>query len=463
MQLPIAPDIFPEKTGVYVVSGSIRDLLSGRKPLDYDLAVGHDPELFARRLADATSGHAVELGKHSFKMIRVITGDHLFDITPISGDGIISDLRDRDFTINAMAMEVSSGNLIDPLEGQKDLKAGKVRMVSRDVFRRDPLRLIRAYRMASMFAFSIDKDTRAAIAEDAELIRKTAGERIREELFKILLNTGSHLYLTQMAQSGLLFGIFPEFLNLKQLRLHPNDPRTVFDQTLDAYDQLEKLLNPDGNFRQSTGLPFRDAQGSRSVLLKWSLLFHDLGLGKTTQTPTGAPDGNYSMQADNSAAMAQIICKRLKFSRRQTETIGFIIQHHFRPYALFQDHPNMEEDVSKGFIRLFLLCRGMTPDVLLHALAEYAVKKGSNKAQNREFEKFIHSLIGQYYTVLRPRASLPPPISGQDLIEEFGMKPSKEFRYILTRVEEDRLAKNTYSREDALRLVESLLQQGKIK
>lgn len=459
MQLPINTNIFPEKTGVYVVGGSIRDLLSGRKPLDYDLAVGHDAELFARGLADVTSGRVVELGKHGFKMIRVITGDHYFDITPISGDDIISDLNDRDFTINAMAMEVSSGNLIDPLGGQKDLKAGKVRMVSRDVFRRDPLRLIRAYRMASVFAFGIDKDTEAAISEDAGLIRKTAGERIRDELFKILQNTGSHLYLTRMAQSGLLFGVFPELSNLQQLRLHPDDPRTVFDQTLDAYAQLEKRLDPDGNFRQSTGLPFKDADGSRAVHLKCSLLFHDLGLGQSAQTPAGAPDGNNSVQADNSAALAQTICRRLRFSRRQTDAIGFIIQHHFRPHVLFHDLPKME-DATTGFIRLFLRCRGMTPDLLIHALAEYAVKYDSDPAQNRQFEEFIHRLIGQYYTVLRPRASLPPPISGNDLIEEFGLKPSKKFRHILTRVEEERLAKESYSREDALKFVKELLDQS---
>ena len=461
MQLPIDTNIFPEKTGVYVVGGSIRDLLSGRKPLDYDLAVEHDAELFARRLAGETSGRVVELGKHGFKMIRVITKDHFFDITPISGNDIISDLRDRDFTINAMAMEVSSESLIDPLGGQKDLKAGKVRMVSRDVFRSDPLRLIRAYRMASAFSFSIDKDTRAAIAEDAELIRKTAEERIREELFKILQHTGSQLYLTQMAQSGLLFGVFPEFLNLKQLRMHPDDPRTVFDQTLDAYAQLEKLLNPDGEFRRATGLPFKDADGSRSVILKWSLLFHDLGLEQTVQAPADDPSGSYSVQAENSAALAQTICKRLRFSRRQIDAIGFIVQHHFRPYVLFQNSPKME-DISKGFIRLFLLCRGMTPDVLIHALADYTVKNDLNPTRIREFEKFNHRLIEQYYTVLRPRASLPPPISGRDLIEEFGVKPSKEFRHIITRVEEERLAKESYSREDALKLVKELLDGEKL-
>ncbi len=462
MQLPITFDIFPEKTGVYVVGGSIRDLLCGRKPFDYDLAVAHDADLFARRLADKASGHVVKLGKHGFKMIRVVTGDHFFDITPIVGDDIISDLRNRDFTINAMAVEISSGNLIDPLGGQKDLKSGKVRMVSRDVFRHDPLRLVRAYRMASAFGFSIERNTAAAIAADADLIRQTAGERIREELCKILQNTRSHAYLSRMAESGLWFSVFPEFLGLKRLRLHPDDTRTAFEQTLEAYARLEMLLDPDGEFRRSTGRPFKDADGTRSVRLKWSLLFHGLGLGPTTQLPDKASKCNYTALAGHSAARAQKICQRLRFSRRQTDTIGFIVQHHLRPFALFRDHQS-NEGLGKGFIRLFLLCRGMTPDVLIHALAKHAGKNAPIPAKRRQFEAFIHKRIGQYYTVLRPRASLPPPISGQDLIEEFGMKPSKQFRHILTRVEEEQLAKESYSREEALRLVESLLGQERIK
>jgi poly(A) polymerase len=316
--------------------------------------------------------------------------------------------------------------------------------------------------MASVFDFSIEKDTEAAIAADADLIRKTAGERIRDELFKILQNTRSHGYLCQMAQSGLWFSVFPEFLELKQLRLHPDDPRTVFEQILDAYAQLEMLLEPDGEFRRPAGFPFKDADGTRSMLLKWSLLFHDLGLGSTHQTAGEDSKSYYATIADNSTATAQKICNRLRFSRRQTDTIGFIVQHHFRPYVLFRNHQS-NEDLDQGFIRLFLLCRGLTPDVLVHALAAHTLKNASIRAKRRQFEEFIHTLIGQYYTVLRPRASLPPPISGQDLIEEFGMKPSKQFRQILTRVEEERLAKVTYSREDALKFVKELFDQEKVK
>jgi tRNA nucleotidyltransferase/poly(A) polymerase len=452
--LPFDTNIFPFKTGVYVVGGSVRDLLAGRMPHDYDMVVHQDCTNFAGRLAAMTGGHIVELGKQDQKMLRVVTKDHFFDILPVNGTSIENDLRGRDFTINAMAVDVSSGNLIDPLGGQKDLAVKKVRMVSREVFRKDPVRLIRAYRMAATFGYHIDKSTQDAIAADANLIQKSAGERIREELFKILQCPASHPYLSLMAGSDLLFSIFPEFLKLRQLRLQPAAPRTLFDQTLDSYNHLEKLLDPEDEFRR-----YEDAD--RCILMKWAILFHDLdGL------PAEAPPGDQKIEhpdahAHQSAAVAQSICRRLRFSRRQSEAIEMIIRHHFKPLILFSEHLK-NSPVEKGFIRLFLKCNDITPDVLLHALAEFRGQKEAGDPVINEFTGFIRKLLRKYDTELRPRALLPPPINGNDLINEFGMQPSAEFKHILNRVEEERLCQPTYSREQALKLVENLSGEKKL-
>ena len=457
--LPFDTNILPFKTGVYVVGGSVRDLLAGRMPHDYDLVVHQDCINFANRLAATTGGHIVELGRQKQKVLRVVTRDRFFDIMPVNGTSIENDLRLRDFSINAMAVDVSSGNLIDPLGGQKDLAAKKVRMVSRDVFRKDPVRLIRAYRMAATFGFNIDKNTQAAIAADANLIQKSAGERIREELFKILQCTESHSYLSMMTRSDLLFSVFPEFLKLRQLRLQSTAPRTLFDQTLDSYNHLEKLLNPEDEFRRSIGIQaLEDDDADRSIPMKWAILFHDLS-GLPAKPPLANGEiNNPGARANESTAMAQRICRRLRFPRRQSDTIEMIIRHHFKPIILFSAHQK-NSPVEKEFIRLFLNCNDVTPDVLLHALAEFRGQREVDDPVINEFTGFIRMLIQKYYTQLRPRASLPPPINGNDLINKFGMKPSVEFRHILKRVEEERLSQPTYSREEALKLVEELLRQ----
>ena len=450
LKLPFDTNIFPFNTGVYVVGGSVRDLLAGRMPHDYDLVVHEDWTNFASRLTAATGGHIVELGKQDQKMLRVVTKDRFFDIMPVNGSSIENDLGLRDFTINAMALDVSTGNLIDPIGGQTDLAAKKVRMVSREVFRKDPVRLIRAYRMAANFDLSIDKNTRAAIAADANLIQESAGERIREELFKILQCPQSHVHLSMMDQSGLLLHIFPEFLELKKLRVYSTAPRTWFEQTLDSYFQLEKLLN-DSQF-------FQNDPVTRSILLKWSVLFHNLGRLPTKQPVDNGNINEIDDHATRSAAMAQVICQRLRFSRHQSDIIEMIIRHHFQPLVLFRAH-QQNAPVEKEFIRLFLKCTDVTPDVLLLALAEFKGQGEADAPGADEFTGFIRMLIQEYDTELRPRAALPPPINGNDLINEFGIKPSAEFRQILNRIEEERLSHPTYSREEAIKLVEKLLSQ----
>jgi len=467
MMLPFDTNIFPHKRGVYIVGGSIRDLMCDRAPADYDVVVQGDPASFAKRLASRTSGRFVELGKHGQTMRRVVTKDLLFDIMPLNGATIEEDLLQRDFTINAMAVAVSSGSLIDQLGGRQDLASKKIRMVSVDVFRKDPVRLIRAYRLAAAFDFSIDADTHRVLARDAHLISRSAGERVREEFFKILQCAGSHAYLVGMAHSGLLFNIFPELLALKNYRLPGAHPQNLFEQTIDSYHGLEKLLDAGGQLKKVSGdRLFQDVDAARATLLKWAILFHDIGI-PTMQTLTEGEIIHFYSHALKSAAMAQKyalksaamarkICQRLRFSRRQTDPIGLIIENHLQPFFLFWAQQK-EFPFQKAFTRFFMKCRDLTPDVLLHALAEFMGKKDTQNPELKEFTDFIRTLSQNYYSVLQPRASLPLPLTGNDLINEFGLKPSGKFKFILKRIEEERLTKQVLTRPQALKLVEELL------
>jgi len=456
--IPFDANIFPQRKGVYIVGGSIRDLMCDRTPFDYDLVVQCDPGSFAKRLASKTSGRFVELGKHEQTMRRVITKDLIFDIMPLNGATIEEDLLQRDFTINAMAVAVSCGSLIDRLGGRQDLASKKIRMVSVDVFRKDPVRLIRAYRLAAAFDFSIDTDTHRILARDAHLISRSAGERVREEFFKILQCTRSHAYLAGMAKSGLLFNLFPELLALKNCRLPGADPQNLLEQTIKSYQGLEKLLAAGDQLRKGSGERiFQDIDAARATLLKLAILFHDIGL-PATQKLTAEEINNFHSHALKSAAMAQKICQRLRFSRRQADSIGLIIANHLQPLFLFRTQQK-KIPVQKAFTRFFMKCRNLTPDVLLHALAEFMGKRDTQDPELEEFTDFIRMLIQNYYSVLQPRASLPRPLTGNDLIKEFGLKPSAEFKRILKRIEEEHLTKKVLTRHQALKLVEGLIGQ----
>ena len=461
MILPIDTKVFPRKNGVYIVGGSIRDLLCGRTPKDYDIVVAKDPDGFARSLAARTAGHLIEFGKLRHKILRVVTGDYCFDITPLNGASIEEDLRRRDFTINAMALEVSSRNLIDPAGGRRDLAAEKVCMIARDVFRKDPLRLIRAYRMSASFDFSISNDTIAAISRDADLINRSAGERIREELFKILESRESHAQLASMAHSGLLFGIFPELLPLQSCRLRDDQPSNLFELTLAAYDQLEKLLYyQDLKLVGPADRLFEEIETERATLLKWAVLLQDIGQPANKFITA---NGTYICRDDavSSATMAREICHKLRFSRRQSDSVEFDIRHHLEPISLFDNQQKKVPD-DRAFIRFFMMCGDCTPDILLHSLVKFRARRTADSSTNQRFTEFIADCINNYYSILQPRASKPPPLNGHDLIRDFGLKPSPALKQILKIIIEEQLARQNLTRKQAFDLVKELLRGAKI-
>jgi tRNA nucleotidyltransferase/poly(A) polymerase len=460
MIIPIETNIFPQKKGVYIVGGSIRDLLAGREPADYDLAIAHDPDIFVRSMAARTGGHVAEIGKHGRTTLRVVTKNVFFDILPLNGGSIEADLLQRDFTLNAMALDLSSGTLIDPLNGQQDLAAGLVRMVSPDVFRKDPVRLIRAYRMAAAFSFSITEKTESVIRRDADLIRRSAGERIREELFKIFKSDGSHLQISRMATSRLLFNIFPELRPLEDCRTSSRRSSSYLDQTLIAYQNFENLLDSRRlNLAKPARRIYKDLNAERSAVIKCAILLHNIGRPVVQQIDS---DGHVRFfgHAAKSAAMAQVVCERLRCSRRQRDHLSFIIRHHQRPFFLFNAQ-RKKGRVDRGFIRLFMKCGRLTPDVLLHALAQPAGPRPAGHSMDPNFSTFVAECLVKYYSILLPKASRPQPLTGHDLIKEFKLKPSPLFKRILKYVEEENLARSNLSRRQALELVRKRLDADK--
>jgi tRNA nucleotidyltransferase/poly(A) polymerase len=172
-------NILPRLKGTYIIGGSVRDLLLGRTPVDYDITVTGNPEQFAKKIIAKSKGHIVRLGKPGQMIIRVISGDNIFDITSLDGSSIEDNLNQRDFTINAIAYDLYSQSVIDCVGGLQDLADKKVRMISKEIFKKDPVRLIRAYRIGACLNFEIEAQTHEAIKSNTKLIKNIAGERIR--------------------------------------------------------------------------------------------------------------------------------------------------------------------------------------------------------------------------------------------------------------------------------------------
>ena len=198
--------------------------------------------VMARRLAKRLSGSLVKIGKSELTIHRVVVGRRIFDVSALNGKSIEEDLGRRDFTVNAIAVDTATGEIIDCTDGRRDLAAGIIRMVSPAVFTSDPVRLVRAYRLSAGLQFIIESTTRRAIAESAHLISRSAGERIWSELHKILSETSSLPTIEQMHADGLLPAIFPEMTPLQNCFQGDHHRWDVFTHSLQAYRHLESML-----------------------------------------------------------------------------------------------------------------------------------------------------------------------------------------------------------------------------
>ena len=435
--------IIPKIKGAYIVGGSIRDIILGRSPFDYDIVVIGNPEKFAKKIAAKKSDHIIELGKKDQKIIRVISDNKIFDISSANGDTIEDDLLKRDFTINAMACSLSSGKIIDCTGGMKDIADKKIRMVSDTAFEKDPIRLIRAYRIGASLDFEIDTNTVSAIRKNAKRIKNSAGERIRAEFLRVLQTPKSHHYISQMADTGLLFAIFPELSTLKgcfQNKFHQYD---VFEHTMKAFYHLENILN---------NKIIHNIDENTASLLKFAILLHDTGKPLVKKVDN---EGNVRFygHSKKGAEITKEISFRLKLSTKEKYFIDFIIRNHIRPLHLFTAK-RKGSLTNKGITRFFIKCGDITPCLLLHSIADM---KGKGNKDEKKFIDFAKNMISIYFSEFMPRKKIPVLITGNDLINEFSLSPSPLFKIIISKVEEARLSNQINTRQEALLLVKKLL------
>ena len=446
--------LFPEKKGVYIVGGSIRDHLLGKLPLDFDIVVSENPERFSEKLANNLSGHRVQIG-HKMPIIRVVAKNQAFDISQIKGNNIFEDLAQRDFTINAMALSIESGQLIDCAHGKTDLHHKTVRMVSDGVFKQDPVRLLRAFRIAAVLNFEIEPKTIEFIRKEADLLWHCAAERIREELCHLFRSSRSYGYLEQMARTGLLFELMPELKHLKGCRQNRHHTYDVFDHTMKAYFHMEALLNNFSRMPANVKKPIRSHISVRNkALMKYAILLHDIGK-PATRTKDGKGNIHFYGHAVKGAEMVETINKKLKIANRDMDYIDDMIRHHNRPRHLFKLYAQGQL-TPKAQTRFFIHCGRRAPDIMLHSIADH---QGKVPDPDKSFEKFIFKLLSSFYEFHLPKTTSPPLLNGKDLIQQLGLRPSPLFKTILDQVEEARLSDQIMTKEDAVSLAKKILKR----
>lgn len=199
----ISEPFIEEDTGVFLVGGAVRDLLIGRFPEDYDLLITDMPPTARERVEESFETGFFELDVER-GIFRLVSDQLQLDVTVVDEDKVIDDLRRRDFTVNSIALDLNRENWVDPCQGRKDVRQESLRATTETSLTEDPLRVLRAYRLATELDFEITEELRGLILETARELASISRERIVEELLKIATHEDSSECLTRMEDDGLL-------------------------------------------------------------------------------------------------------------------------------------------------------------------------------------------------------------------------------------------------------------------
>ena len=241
-----------KRVRAYLVGGFVRDVLLGRDTadidIDIDITINTDVLKIAPQLADSLQGKFVLLDAVN-RIGRIIIKDWTIDMASFSGD-IEDDLARRDFTIDAIAVDlhqlVEKGQdayLIDPFNGQNDLDMGIIKIVTDTAFKDDPVRLLRALRLATEFDFTIDRKTWIELKRAAPLISGVPGERVREELLRILNHSQGGQVFLDMDRLGLLTALIPELFPLKGVVQPKEHHWDVFEHSIHTVSAVDFILH----------------------------------------------------------------------------------------------------------------------------------------------------------------------------------------------------------------------------
>ena len=411
----------------YVVGGFVRDIFLQRPSNDIDVVVVGSGIEVAREVA-ATLGRRAHLsvfknyGTAQMKLASQKPGHEPIELEfvgarresyrresrkPIVEDGTLEDDQNRrDFTINACAICLNAnrfGQLVDPFDGIYDMEDGIIRTpLDPDItFSDDPLRMLRCVRFASQLRFDIEAETKEALSRNAYRIKIISGERIAEELNKILLSPHPSIGFVELQESGLLHIIMPELSDLDIVetrcgRAHKNN----FYHTLEVLENVCKT--------------------SPNLWLRWAALLHDIGKTRTKRWDNAL---GWTFHNHNSvgARMVADMFRRLKLPLdMKMKYVQKLVELHMRPIVI------ADEEVTDSAIRRLLNDAGDDIDDLM-TLCEADITS-KNEVRKKQFRENFR-MVREKLTDLKEKdykRLLQPVIDGNEIMELFNLKPSRE-------------------------------------
>lgn len=476
--------------GLWLVGGYVRDRLLGRTTNDLDIVVTEGAIDLARALADDFGGvfFVLDRDRDVGRVILRKGGSKpvVVDVARLRAPSLSEDLRLRDFTVNAMALDIGPGTgdvcLFDPFGGRTDLDIRLLRVVTEGAFRDDPIRMLRGVRLSAELSFRIDAATLSLMRAEAPLLVSTSAERVRDELWRIMGASGAWRHVRLLAATGLLQVVLPEFAALIGVGQSPPHYQDVFDHTRSVVAHLEgiyAILWPRGAHRRPEAedgdttaiaedgrwvelenalqpfladlrshlcLPLASDRLRRDALL-WAALAHDWG---KPAMRTIDPDGRTRFFAHDrwGALLVRTRAQALRFSADEVTYLYRVAAHHMRPGLLAHDFPPSR----RAIYRFFRDTQGTGPDCVLLSLADHMATRALDPDPVPWERRFATSqlLLNAYFRERQAQVEPVPLLDGRQIMAQFGLAPGPRVGQLLEDLREAQAAGEVRSADDAI-------------
>lgn len=439
----------------WIVGGAVRDAFLGREVTDLDLTVGGDPGAAARAIAAEIGEHAFELSPE-FQTWRVAAQRHgwQIDLTPLRGETIEADLAERDFTIGAVAVPLAGGELVDPYGGLVDLGDRRLRAVSERSFGDDPLRLLRAARLAAEMGLEIEERTAALARAAAARAADPAGERQLAELRQLLGGTDPLRGLQLLGGLGVTAVVLPEVEQMRGVEQGPNHHLDVYDHTIAVLEhtlEVERGLDRFAGARAAEVAALLDEpladEMTRRTALRFGALLHDVAKPQTR----AERDGFVGFRGHDQVGAEVIgrICRRLRASRKLTRHLQGLALHHLRLGFLIPEMPLPPR-------RVHAYLRAVEPvavDVTLLTVADRLSARGNGPIASPEMVSAHLQLAREMIAAaLDWRRDGPPQplLRGNEIADELGIEPGPELGSAMAELEAAQYAGEVTDRAGAI-------------
>jgi tRNA nucleotidyltransferase/poly(A) polymerase len=418
---------------IYIVGGSVRDILTHRIVNDWDFTTNATPEEILKVFPDAyydnVFGTVGISHPSSEKPYEITTFRREYGYSDTRrpdkvewGESLNQDLSRRDFTVNAMALQRKNGefDLIDPFDGQKDLDAKLIRAVgdANERFSEDALRMMRAIRIAAELGFSIEETTLAAIQANAPLINKIAKERVKQELFKTFASPDPYHGMVVFRETGLMAEILPEMEKTFGVEQKSPGRHHIYDVGTHSLMSLKSCKSQD-------------------PLVRFATFIHDVGKPRAYKKSEEGLITFYNHEMA-SAKIAENISERLRFSNKEKDKFVRLVRWH---------QFSVGEDQTDSALRRFIRNVGVenVPDILELRVGDRL--GGGARETSWRLEEFKHRLIE---VQKQPFRVVDLKIDGNDVMKELKLKPGPKVGEILNTLFEEVVEKKIANEKNAL-------------